>query len=529
MPFGDAKVDALIEAFARAGVSTFEDDGTRLVQNTSGRASAIRFVRTQVRNMAFEAAHGAGVLGEALDAIAPIDGANVGVSAFVVAYAKGVTTFGATLTKALLDGQPLDAPARVTFPTLALALFVADLYPAPPASHGKPGDAAIATVRAAATDPCAAINDFLDMLPDILAGVVPQDWGFWGAAARAIIAGFARMSTSAAQALLQQFAAPLRLLAVFVNARALFSDWLVTITPDAPSSHYAVGSQNVEHSFTAAVASLGQNSLVSNCAAAAGLPLPATPEGSKVTWSERHGLPEHAAKLSADAALSAANTATYRVRMKSEPDDVHKPENTEKTGWIVLAADVERKPSSEISNMLGALMGNPVMASLARLFGAAELDRFRNTVTYHGVGGMTVTWHEKKKIESVSYNTADVWGTPGEVQFAIVGQGCPVETTWRGTATFTGRIAGSAPVAWDFANTTSASLALGVPVVVEGLSGTYSEQGTVTRVGDSLQFTSPPAGGQLCVAVGGITSCSPMKFMNGSTPVSDTDRGICGP
>lgn len=126
-------VEAAVEALARAGVATGADSDLHVLQEVAGRPSRYRYLEAQVRNMARQVAAGSGYSGAALNAALPgiplpeAPGGAIPFSAVLAAWAAQADTFGAQFARALLG--PIDLPrhAALTYPTLLIALLLADL------------------------------------------------------------------------------------------------------------------------------------------------------------------------------------------------------------------------------------------------------------------------------------------------------------------------------------------------------------------------------------------------------------------
>ena len=123
----------------------------------------LRFTRAQVQAMALSAADGGGLLGSTLGSATP---ASKGLPPFAYVLASWVrneATPGAEEVRAMMGAADWGAVASVTFPTIALPLFAADVIGHTPA-HAPSSQAALTAHDLAMgffDAPCSTVSNFV--------------------------------------------------------------------------------------------------------------------------------------------------------------------------------------------------------------------------------------------------------------------------------------------------------------------------------------------------------------------------------
>lgn len=361
-PANAQQVDLVIEALARAGVRVYEDDATSLIQEINGLPSIFKFLRSQAASMALEPANGLGTSGHSIDVFAAAPPASPFTMAQVIgAYAKSGDTFGARLSRELLLGADFDHPDSVVFPTLVIALFLADLYPHELGFSG--GRSPIF-----ADTPCGVINDFLNNAARIVEDEIRAQFdGTFGTILATALAAIVNIAIEAARAALEALTAPLQKLAVLVHVVSLLRDWTLTPMIMPGAFHYQVGSGAPVRGTVAITVGnfLEYPSHVRDCAAVAGVSLPDTmPEGSMVTWTALTGIPQHAAIVEQQDVVQPGNTAqlTYQASVETEEQHANGPLHT---GPVAIMVTVSRGDVAALAPLIGSLLGNRLVAAIA--------------------------------------------------------------------------------------------------------------------------------------------------------------------
>ena len=279
-----ADVQQAVDDLARLGIETrVRPSDAAPIAAVTGKRSAVRLLRLQVRNLALERAGGGGTKGADLDALTSAGGGGP-VSALIAAWAAAGTTPGATLAASLVGAGGALEPAAKVFPTLALVAFVADV------DGGSGAVSSGTSIRLVSSSSyCAEISAYLS---DALNGIVnstadPPAW------LKQLIDLYAPQYKDN-PGLLQKTIGALALLGY---ATSLARPWTVSLVPDPAAVAYGIEGQDpVEGEVDLTVLS-GADVFaddVADCASLADAQLASVPvEGSSVVW-DSSGLGAHA-------------------------------------------------------------------------------------------------------------------------------------------------------------------------------------------------------------------------------------------
>src|SRR5712692_98863 len=232
-PFSDASVEAAVEALARAGVATVADDDSAVLQQPSGSAPT-KYYRAQVRNMALLASTGQGTRGADFDRFVPgivLATKSLTMSAVVAGYVAGASTFGGRLARKLMGEVDVHRHGEYRYPTIVLALFLAEALP--PAVR-RPG---------AAADRCAASQETLAGAGDAL-GAVGRDSPLFAASISRAAGTLLNMSAADARGFLvstqgsRGAQTAMAALNAFTSLQSLLDKWALEITAEPPAVHY---------------------------------------------------------------------------------------------------------------------------------------------------------------------------------------------------------------------------------------------------------------------------------------------------
>lgn len=441
---GDDAVDAAIEAFARAGVPTYDEERT-LVRHVAEPTSGLRFLRFQVATMA-RSAGGDGIPGAQLDVLAPFDAEHPPLSALLAGYVAEVDSFGARLSRRLLEGQDLHLPQSVLFPRLVLALFVADLLPdaerTPPesvAAGGAPAAVAAVGLEAGGGGVCGQIRDFLD---DTLEAIRDAAEAITGGGILLAILDFAgNVVGLAAKAILDlvdniPFITALKravaLVGTLVSVSAAIEPWRVDVTADPEITHLQVEEEpEIEGAFRAVVVP-GPDPLegVRPCAELVGIDLPPAEEttGAPVAWEVLAGFDEHAVETGREEEVGPDGSAGLGFLMQSEPAPVHRTgtrTGAESSATLLVEARVERGTVNLVRDLAEAVFGEGVLDGVVgQILGPDLIDRADDAVAKilelseaRGAGVVLVTYHE-----------------PQAARFSSVNKGHPASWTFEGVS-----------------------------------------------------------------------------------------------
>ena len=438
-----ASTDAAVGALARSGVEVYDDATFKLVRKPVGRKALVRFTKFQARNMALETSTGGGILGARLDAMAPpitFKGTRrpVATSDLVAAWAVATKSPGAELSRRLLGPIDPRAGKKVRFPTLVLALFLADAAPALTRSASRsphdPLDLALAAASgllsaprpaAAAGGPCATARELLQELDDLLASLQSSpDTGLLGWIGGALARLGVQAAMAAIKAQLSALRAMLATVAAATYSASLLQDWGLEVKADPGALHYTPG-RPTQGRFTAKV--VGADGVdypdwLKECAALFDLALPNAqqPDGMDITWAPGAGFNAHAHPVpTADAKVQAGGTARYPFATSAEDPQAHAT-GAEDRSPAELAATVKRTiDPQQLARLVSGLTGLPGSATSGVAGLAGERVSF---VDVTGRGSANIGFHvspasfrkvirDQAEIIVDGHNCAGLYGT----------------------------------------------------------------------------------------------------------------------
>ncbi|MCC6271231.1 MAG: hypothetical protein IT190_08135 [Microbacteriaceae bacterium] len=330
--------------------------------------------------MACELQNGDGLSGEQLNdlvgALPLPDGVHsLDLSMLLAAYVTATDgPVGSRVSAALLGAVDTTSHATQRYPTVVVTLFSREvllpLLTEAGAVHGFS-----ASSRSIGADPCGAIGSFLDDLPAAAAGAVgslsPAESGFWSdvVAVGSVIAGAAAYATAqAARSVIQHlpFVDAIRTAATAASAvadlRAMFTNWVITLTPQPGEVHKSVGGTNTgvlqlevqppEPGFT------WPPQLVS-CATLLNVPLPQfdSADGSSVEWTKMAGFDDPAYETAREATIS-GGTADFTFATVVEDEQVHTPGGPLQTRPATVSAQLGLPGLEHLGSTLAGAMGS---------------------------------------------------------------------------------------------------------------------------------------------------------------------------
>lgn len=532
-PCGLASTLAAIEALARSGIETYDDESGALIQQVIPPALGLRVTRAQARGMGCEIASHGGTSGAQFDAmVGPLplpDKSQLPVSALLAAYASTPGPFGTELALALMGKIDTEAHASLVYPSIVVVTFLREvmvpmLAEAPQADWSGPEARGPAGRHFTDADPCAAISKFLDDLPGAVGKAVtelgPSAGSFWPKvfSVASVVASIATYATvAAAKTIVQnvpgmsQIRTAMTAVGAAVDLRSMFTQWTLQITAAPPKVHKSVGSTNTgQLVLTIAPPEAGFDwpQPVKSCALLLDLPLPNLNgvEGASVTWIPLAGFQSPATEVSKDPVV-ASNQATFTFKTVDEDAALHAGGGPVKTVPAEVKADVGLPGLAALGGKIASLMG----ASAASSFIAQGASQAAQATGPSTSGASSVEYHEK------SAATIDVSITDGGGTFVMHLVSCAgVYGPYAGTATYSGGgISGSGPASLSIDPTTKTG-PLSVPISFSGVcTGNYNVAATGTLGGAPTSPTVTFAG-----QVTGVMNCP-----GGSGPLSDSFNG----
>jgi len=412
-----ASTDASVNALAQSGVEVYDDKSFALVQTPSGRKALLRYTRFQARNMALEISTRGGILGSQLDAMAPpikFAGAEIPVttSGLIAAWAVTAVSPGADLSRRLLGDIDPKAVKNVRFPTLVLALFLADSAPAlPPTksaakSLGDPLGVALATAGSllgtpetvwAAAGPCATARELLQQLDDLLASIQSSpDTGLLGWIGGALARLGIQVAMEAVRSQLSALRGMLETVAAATYSASLLMDWGLEVKADLGPWHYVPGSLTQGRFIAEVVGDEGIDypDWLKECAVLFNLSLPNTQQadGMDITWAPGAGFNEHAHPMpTADVKVQAGGTARYPIATSEEDPQAHAA-GAEDSRPAELSATLKRTINpQQLARLVSGVTGLPIAATSGMAGAAGDSVNF---VDVTGRGSVIVGFHK---------------------------------------------------------------------------------------------------------------------------------------
>jgi len=164
--FTAASLSAAMQVLANSGIATVanESSTTPLVAVTG--FNGMMFTQAQVRSMALQAADGGGIVGSALDAATNLPADYPSFSYLLASWVTTINSPGAATIRALMGSRDWVHAPTVEFPTIALALFVADVIAASPAPTNSPTGSQHRSVRPVVllglpSSVCSTVSNFI--------------------------------------------------------------------------------------------------------------------------------------------------------------------------------------------------------------------------------------------------------------------------------------------------------------------------------------------------------------------------------
>ncbi len=523
-PCGPASTAAAIEALARSGIETYDDESGALIQAVIPPALGLRVTRAQARGMGCEISNHGGTVGAHLDAmVGPLplpDKSQLPVSALLAAYASTPGPFGTELALALMGPVSTKAHASLIYPSIVVTTFLREvmvpmLAEAPLADWSGPEEPSAAGRHLTDSDPCATISKFLDDLPGAVSKAVtelgPSEGSFWPKvfSAASVVLGIATYATvAAAKTIVQnlpgmnQIRAAMTAVGAAVDLRSMFTQWNLKITPAPPLVHKSVGSTNTGQlvlEITPPEEGFDWPQPVKSCALLLGIPLPNLNgvEGATVEWTTLAGFQAPATEVSKDPVI-ASNKATFTFKTVTEDAALHAGGGPVKTTAAQVKADVGLPGLAELGGKIASLMG----ASAASGFIASGASAAAQATGPSTSGAGSVEYHEQGAA------TIDVSISDGGGSFVMHLVSCAgVHGPYTGSASYSGGgISGSGTPSLSIDPTTKTGpLALSIPfsgactgtynVAATGTLGGTPTSPTVTFVGQVTGFINCPGGG----------------------------------
>jgi hypothetical protein len=414
---GSAGTLAVIEALARAGIETIDNESGERIRDVTPPVRGLHVWLTQASAMACDIANGAGISGQDLDAmVGPIplsDADSVAFSRFLAAYvtlADG--PFGSQLASELMPDAAMTDHAELVYPTLVVTLFLREVMLPTLVLAAQENAAKVRSwrrppnVAAAAGDPCAAIAEFLDDLPgaveNAIGSLVEDESSIFGTILDVVATGaglVAYVGAEAARQVLKHLPGvdALRAAAAAASAvadiRSMFTNWTLELDSAPGTQHKPVGgSATGQFILTVTAPEPGSDwpAPLQSCAQLLGVSLPQfdSANDASVEWEPLSGFPDPISQQSADPAV-ASGTASMTFNVASEDAAIHVEGLCELTTSPRVKAQLGLPGLDHLGETLAGFMGSPLAqaavsasaSAASKLLGPSKEDT--TDVTYH--------------------------------------------------------------------------------------------------------------------------------------------------
>jgi hypothetical protein len=353
LPFGDTQLGLVRSILEQAGVGIDRAD------------RPVRVTAWQAQNMALEAANGGGVPGATLDALAPVPDGSPPVAFLLAAWITTYDSPGARFVRALLGDRDWHRAEEVTYPLLALTLFLAD---ASGGATASPTAFAARPVAFAVAGPCTAVTEFVQKAINTVANMLKVNTsggGFLGFLGK-IWNTAVDLATGFVKGLIDIVTRPVvnllvnvfGVVATIAQAASFLTKWRVVATPTPEENRFGILPDEVTGTIRLSVDhdQVPIPGIVVDCAAAVGVDLRdvGATTGSKVTWTENDPN-DLATRVSADEAVKPDHSATYTYRTSQETPELAKSPN-EHGALMEIRASVQRNDVEKVRELFTKLL-----------------------------------------------------------------------------------------------------------------------------------------------------------------------------
>lgn len=391
-----ATVDGLIDAFAGAGIQTFDKAGDSRPTQAVDAPGAMSLTRWQVDTMTTHLNDHRGYVGRDLDALA---GGDVPISIVLAAYLTAAETPGADAARDLMGEQDYAHLAQdIVYPDAVVAIFVNDIASDSSGARPdgtttpavlRPGVAMMTRAVAYQAGICTTLSNFLTGSLDSIVSALQIDAqdGVSGILA-SIWNTVVSIAASAAQLLLSALTAPvinavkgaISILAVLSSASSLLVPWGVGITASANPTTFGVdpapGNDVEVRAHVETGADFKWPADLVDCASNAGivLPDPGSAKDSPIEWNYRDlaGVTKEGAR---EGTIDEAGDATLQFTTLTESQEA-----ADKGALIVskvtVAPDIKRTAITKLTDLLASLLldqlPGPVRVIVDQLLGPVK-------------------------------------------------------------------------------------------------------------------------------------------------------------
>jgi hypothetical protein len=255
-------IDAAVASLANAGVATYASaQDTTPIDRVTGPTSPEHFLLWQVRNMALEAANGNGLTGADIDKMSALPESLPPFSKMIAVWAKGYTSPAARAAKTLIREPDWQHPQNTMFPTLVLALFIADLTrgtakSATPHARGADAGTRVAMThwsRPVAVITCQGITTTVD---DAITGVFDGLRSLSGNGAFRFIVNVLQLAATVIvnNQVLNLFSflqKPIEIIAIMTQISSLLKAWTVSVVANPNIADAVLGPGSLNFDATA--------------------------------------------------------------------------------------------------------------------------------------------------------------------------------------------------------------------------------------------------------------------------------------
>ncbi len=439
---------ALVEGLARSGIGTYADTSSTTPEVAlSGPASPFRMLDFQVHAMAVGVWTGATFSGSELDGVLPLPTGSVGqptTAQLLAAYVAAADSPGGALSRALMAGQDLLAPATLRFPAVVLVLFASDIATdggrllAPGASAspatGSVGAHSIvlagyhAADRSPAVGPAAStgvctdtanwIQGTIDSLfsalkvatPDNLPGaIVASIWNWLVSKAQAFVQGLISSVTGAVLGTIRSIAGTIAAVAEQIASLLPYGLRVTAAPASGGGATFTLGPDPQPGSFKATISAGDLPSwppILTDCAAAANIALADLhSKNIPLTWGPLQAAPDPLLTPDSTAktedVTDANGDASWGFVVSSDPGDPKGEQQNQVDAMPVTVhrPEVEAARQHLTQALLGSIPGilQPFVAAIFAPYISGLQARLNALLDVRGTGSAILIFHERVK------------------------------------------------------------------------------------------------------------------------------------
>lgn len=407
--FGDANVDAMVEALARSGIAVYSSvDDVQPIAPVDGEPSPVRLLRTQARNLALQVSARGGQLGADLDGLVPTGDGKAVPSIVLAAYATAGTTPGAELARALVGSPDPDRAATTLYPMVVQLLVGSDVVRDARAGIGTNGGAGQRRLLPSALAYRAPENWLCDLIDPIVQQSVEEILTILQdvpAPGGGTVFDPDKLDERASKALVDDIAGAVGILVLAGHLLSIVKGWSVRVVPDPTEVYFGVGDLGSGGLIETWVDVGGVSTWsdgIKECATKVGLPLPTlSASGAPLDWEVTEKPIPLVEFQPLPGSLNEKGRAVFNYRTNTESPEA--AEGEERRGKMTVRATIHRTDLEALYQDLSLFFYRKLVRipsyEMTGLEDEAESlwPQFQALQKETGQATVTVIYHEGKK------------------------------------------------------------------------------------------------------------------------------------